>query len=310
MSVIHRRQYLTGAAQAACFKAIFDFQIANRPVSAQEIRLADRRNLVHGFSKHFQDLDAADLSTFAIESGWDGVDLTYRKGGHVEPDDSPSRLAEFVKVLRKNGLSIEIATTDVKEIDSKRSDRIVRSLADLGFKSFRLSYWTYDLSRPISEQLDQLRREWDNIARFCRTVGITAGYQNHSGAAYVGAGLWDLWYCLRDFSPSDICAMFDVGHAIVENALAWPAISKLLLPHIRCLYVKDFVWDSFDKTRSVKWCPLGEGCVPHDIFQLFVQTKWNGPISLHHEYNLPVEPTARLEMSRRDTRALESAFSE
>ena len=40
---------------------------------------------IHVFSKHLQSFNYNEMSSFASEVGFDGIDLTVRPGGHVSP---------------------------------------------------------------------------------------------------------------------------------------------------------------------------------------------------------------------------------
>src|ERR1700744_4430977 len=56
------------------------------------------------FSKHLQFLGGEELAKGAAEIGFDGVDLTVRKGGHVGPDRVRQDLPPLVSILHRHGL--------------------------------------------------------------------------------------------------------------------------------------------------------------------------------------------------------------
>ncbi len=96
----------------------------------------------------------------------------------------------------------------------------------------------------------------------------------------VGAPLWDLHELIREYSPEQIGVALDVGHLAIEGGLSWPIQYHLMRPHLRAVYVKDFVWDGL----NVKWVPLGEGRVQKSVFDWIRESQFEGPFSLHIEY--------------------------
>src|SRR6185503_4554990 len=79
-------------------------------------------------------------------------------------------------------------------------------------------------------------------------------------------------------------------HAVTEGGLAgWKIALNLVAPRIKMIAIKDFYWE---KTPSQTWrphyCPLGEGMVDwKGYFQTLAQAGFQGPISLHLEYDIP-----------------------
>ena len=61
-----------------------------------------------------------------------------------------------------------------------------------------------------------------HAAIIARELGIQPCYQNHSGAKYVGAGVWDMAMLMRDHPPADLAWAFDILHATVEGSTSWP----------------------------------------------------------------------------------------
>jgi len=123
-----------------------------------------------------------------------------------------------------------------------------------------------------------------DVAAACRDLGIQAGYQNHSGAGYVGAAVWDLHEALADLDPKNVGGCFDIAHATVEGGLAWPLHARLMADHLVAVFCKDFFWERNDAGQKLRWCPLGEGVVQKSFFDWLKTTGFSGPISQHHEY--------------------------
>ena len=113
---------------------------------------------------------------------------------------------------------------------------------------------------------------------------MCAGFQNHSGADYVGAPVWDIHEVIRDLEPTHQGVCFDIGYATVEGGLAWPTHAQLMEPYYCCVFVKDFTWQRTGRGWSVQWGPLGEGMVQRRFFDWLRTTSFRGPVSLHVEY--------------------------
>ena len=54
---------------------------------------------------------------------------------------------------------------------------------------------------------------------------ISAVYQNHAGAKYLGASLWDLDQALERIAPQQIGVAYDVRRATIEGAQAGRQLS-------------------------------------------------------------------------------------
>ena len=87
------------------------------------------------FSKHLQWLSVPDMAKAAADLGFDGVDLTVRKGGHVDPTRVTTDLPRAVETIQKAGLSVPMIATDVicgrlAEVISKLQDESRRARSD------------------------------------------------------------------------------------------------------------------------------------------------------------------------------------
>lgn len=238
-----------------------------------------------GFSKPFQTLDPEQTADTVAEIGWDGIECPVRAKGQVLPERVEEDLPKFVEALRKRGKSVALITTDVLNPAQPQTQKVLRAAAKLGIKRYRMAYWKYAKDQPIPAQLDKIRGELRDLAALNKELGLQAGYQNHSGADYVGAPIWDLWHLLRDLDPKHAGICFDIGHATLEGGYSWPTEARLAEPHLTAVFVKDFVWKKGDKGWKAEWCPLGEGMVNRSFFTWLKKTGFNGPLSQHHEYD-------------------------
>ena len=238
-----------------------------------------------GFSKPFQTLDPEQTADTVAEIGWDGIECPVRAKGQVLPERVEEDLPKFVEALRQRGKTIHLITTDVKNVAQPLTQKVLRTAARLGIKRYRLGFWKYAKDKPIPAQLDEIRAELRDLAALNRELGLQAGFQNHSGADYVGAPVWDLWQLVRDLDPKHMGACFDIGHATLEGGYSWPIESRLIESHLTAVFVKDFAWQKGEKGWKAEWCPLGEGMVNKAFFAWLKKSSFNGPICQHHEYD-------------------------
>ncbi|MEW6304165.1 MAG: sugar phosphate isomerase/epimerase family protein [Verrucomicrobiota bacterium] len=284
---IDRRAFLAGGAATAGALALNAAQLA--PVL--------RRFHICAFEKPLQHLGYDELADFIARLGFDGIEATVRRGGHVLPEHVEEDLPRLVEALKKRRLEITIMTTDVERV-SPLNEKVLRTGAKLGIKRYRLGAWKYDLKKPVLEQLDALRPQVKELAVLNRQVGITGLYQNHAGANRVGAGIWDLHHLLKDIDARELGVAFDIRHATVDGGSAWPVHFSLLRSRVGIVYAKDFEW----RGRTASNVPLGRGNVDPAFFRQLPDSGYVGPISLHVEY--PVDKPKLAEAFQRDLATL------
>src|SRR5687768_10328088 len=94
------------------------------------VQAADQKPLkISIFSKHLQFLEGDALAACAAEIGFDGIDLTVRKGGHIAPDRVRQDLPKLVAIIRKQGLEVPMVTTDIMDADTPFAVDIIETMA-------------------------------------------------------------------------------------------------------------------------------------------------------------------------------------
>ena len=123
------------------------------------------------FTKPLQKLSLEQLAESVASCGYDGVDLTVRPGGHVNPNHVREALPRANQALQARGLSIGLATTGITEASDPVAEPTFAALSECGVRHAKLGYWPYDPSRRLREQIDEVRRKLtiDEILRQART---------------------------------------------------------------------------------------------------------------------------------------------
>ncbi len=241
------------------------------------------------FSKHLQFLKDEALGDAAAELGYDGVDLTVRAGGHVEPERVAEDLPRLVKILRARGLETPMVTAGIVDADTPHAEAIVKTLAALGIPRYRWGTFRYGKTEPVAKQLEALKPRVAKLEALNRKYGVGAMYHTHSGIGQVGASIWDLYVILKDFDPAAVGVNYDVAHATIEGGLGgWINSFGITGKHMRGVALKDFLWTKKAPGNwAVEWTPVGEGMVRFsEFFRMLHASDFNGPVQVHYEYPL------------------------
>ncbi len=232
------------------------------------------------FIKFIQSLSYDEMAARVAEIGFDGIESTVRAKGHVLPERVKEDLPRQLEALRKHGLDLTIMTTDVVRLEDPYTEDVLRTGAALGVKKYRMGFYRYDPKRGVMDQLNEIRPRLRELAAFNRELGLTAVYQNHSGADFVGAPVWDLHYLLDGIPVEQIGVAFDIRHAMIEGGLSWPLEYDLIKPSLGAVFAKDFEWSG----KKAEHVQLGEGRVDKKFFKMHRQSGIECPVSLHVEY--------------------------
>ena len=290
---LHRRELLIGSLLAGLATTSAGSTAMAKDAAKKVYRIC-------AFEKFLQQLSYDELADVIAELGFVGIEATVRNKGHVQPERVEEDLPKLVEALQKRQLEVTTMATDVLNPSQPLSEKVIRTAKGLGINTYRMGFYKYDLKKPILAQLDEIRPQVRELADFNRELGVTAFYQNHSGAKYVGGTLWDMIGLLKGVPKEQIGLAFDIRHATIEAGLSWPVIYDVAKPHINSLYVKDFQWDG----RKTKHVPLGTGRVDPKFFDLVKRDNFDGPISLHVEYLGKEGTQANIDALRRDLKVL------
>lgn len=305
---MNRRNFLAGTSAAVGALTL--------PLSPADLQrsLQEKPYQFCTFIKYIQDLSYEELATTLKKIGFDGAEVTVRKGGYIAPVAAADELPKLAEVFKKHDLKINILTTDINGPNSPNVESILSTASKLGIKRYRMGFCQYDLKTAIRPQLDSFKPRFRELAALNRDAGVTAVYQNHSGAKYMGATFWDLEQLLRGISVDEIGCVFDIRHAMVEGGTAWPIYYDIIKPHISALSIKDFKWGlrkEKDKRLSALHVPLGGGQI--DLKKFLKQFKndfENAVVTLHIEYLKKAGLEANLAAIEKDFGVLKTAMDQ
>jgi len=243
------------------------------------------------FSKHLAPLSIEEAARRVGEIGFQGLDLTVRQGGHIQPEEVTSRLAPAVTAVRKLGLDIPMITTNITSADDAYAAETFATAAECGIRHLKLGYWHYRGFGQMQAQLDEVRTSLDGIARLAERTGVTANIHIHSEAC-LSADAAVVYLMLKDRDPKQVGAYVDPGHMTVEGGgLGWMMGLDLLSPWLNLVAVKSMAWvheydpELLQEHWRPKMVPLRQGTARWlEVFRCLAQIGYDGIISLHSEY--------------------------
>lgn len=278
---MHRRHFIKLTAPAFLLPKMIDFEM---PYFDSAYMGKPKFYL---FSKHLQFLSYAEMAKAAADLGYYGLDLTVRKGGHVEPSRVAQDLPKAIDLIHKAGLHSDVMATDVTNADDDIHRQVLTTASRFGLKYYRLGYVDYvpELSQPA--RLVTLNQQMKTLAEFNQSLQLTGAYQNHSGKR-IGAQIWELHHLLKDIPKGHLGVQYDIRHAMVEGGESWENGLQLIAEQINGLVLKDYYWA---KNNAGRWevvnVPLGQGMVDFKyFFQLIKKSGLNVPMIIHCEYDL------------------------
>lgn len=297
-----RRNFLktTGAAIAG---STLSSGLVSTAVADAEMNLPG----LHLFSKHLHFLDYRGMAQAALALGLDGLDLTVRPGGHVEPEYYARDLPKAVSAIREVGLACEMMTTNIVGTENRRDYDLLALAHSLGIKSYRLGGLRYGRDIPPMQTVERYRVQLAALANWNREIGITGMFQNHSGEERFGAAVWDAALVLKDLDPEALGMQFDVRHAVTDGGLEWPTSFRLVKPYIRSLVFKDFKWAQVDGKWKLVNTPIGQGMVDFPrYFRMLKDAGMDYSVSLHCEYDLGGANKGRRELTIPEQRVFDA----
>ena len=252
------------------------------------------------YTEHFQKLPIPEVCQVFKRIGVDGLDLTVRPGGHIEPKNVKRELPQAVKTAREFGLEIMMLTTGISTPDRQAED-ILATCQKLNIERIKLGYFPAGKFGNLAKRMDDVRRQLDAIVKLSVKYGVRPCVHVHSGATIPSSGFM-LYELIREMPPDRIGAYLDSYHmTITGGSGGWRQAIDLLRPWISLVALKNFQWErgERDAIGQQRWrtsyCRLEDGIAPiPDFVSTIHQAGYRGFYTLHTEYRLPVKECIKL----------------
>ena len=249
--------------------------------------IADSKMKICIFSKQLQWMNYQEMATAVADMGYDGIDLTVRKGGHVLPERVAEDLPKAVEAANKAGIKIYMISTEIEDANNPLTKKIIETASVLGIRNYRLQGLNYQKDIDMLTNLEIIKSKYARLAELNKTYNVRGDYLNHSGEGF-GSSIWDLWLTIKDLDSKYIGSQFDIKHSTIAGAYSWPVDFKLIHNYVRTTVIRDFFWE---KKNNKKWeiqaAPLGTGMVDFKkYFGLLKQYGIQGPICVMQDYVL------------------------
>ena len=280
-----RRDFLVGAAASTAVGMAGLARAQGQPAEKAPVIV---------FEKPFQKMPYAAMGEWLQEQGFNGIEATVRRGGHIKIEEAADKVPGMVADLAKSNQQAHIVATHVGDA-SPENEKFLRILKDNGIKRYRMDYFSYDLNGDMLKQAREYNAKAKDLAALNKELGIQGIYQLHSGAKLVGGMSWDLALVLEGIDPADLGIGFDLRHFRTDSGLSWRAAKQVCRPHVQALYVKDAKWVG-EGSKKLRACRLGTGFVDYPLFAASTKGLPPMPVSLHMEWGRHnVYPEAELQ---------------
>lgn len=281
METLTRRSFIQTAAGAVALGLTSPFD----SLTLAQGRRDGFRGTLCFFSKHLPRMNSPELGRSVKALGFDGIDLTVRPGGHVDPNRVAIDLPVFVDAIRHEGLAVPMITTELLSDADPVAQPTLQTAARLNIPFYKPGYYRYafvDVRKELEAAGTQLR----GLADLSRRHGMRLGYHNHAG--YIGGPVWDFAPFIEALDPATVGYYFDVRHATVEGGDGgWRSAFDMVGPRLSMIALKDFFWDKSGGSWRQHDCPIGEGMVDWKrYFAMLAKGRFHGPVSLHLEYEI------------------------
>ena len=283
-TLLNRRNFINQTALASA-ALLFPVDLISTNLFTPKNTLKNQLEL-HVFSKCLQFLDYKDMCKAAKKMGFNGIDLTVRKKGHVLPENVQKDLPKATEQMKLYGLIPKMISTNVISTKDTTQILVLETAKKMGFQFYRPDWLRYNRNLPVTENLENAKTKFHNLAELNHKIGINGAYQNHSGH-FIGSSIWGLQQVLNGISPTNLGVQYDIAHASIEGGKNWEIGFDLIKPYVNTLVIKDYKWKNINGKWRPVFCPLGEGMIDfHHYFSLLKKHQINVPISLHAEYDL------------------------
>jgi sugar phosphate isomerase/epimerase len=238
------------------------------------------------FTKLLDKYENEFLAETLAMAGVDGFDVTVRPKGKIEPEKVKDDFPRFVETGKKYGLKTEMMVTGISTVNEPYTREVLETAAKLGVKHYRTQWLDIDFKKGVDQSLAEIKSKFEELTALNKSLGIQAGYQNHSGVRF-GAAIWDLYGVIKDLPVQYFGSQYDIRHAMCEGSASWIIGLHRIKNNISSLAMKDFTWKVTGKKFEIVSVPMGEGLIDFDkYFKTLKELGIKAPVTLHVEYPL------------------------
>jgi sugar phosphate isomerase/epimerase len=286
----HRRQFLSRTARGAIALAAAPHLLARSRAHAAAADDDDGPKFA-AFTESFQSWPIPKVCERFKAIGLDGLDLTVRPGGHIDPADAPKRLPEAARAAREHGVQLLMLSTAIVE-PNREAEALLAAAAEAGVKRVKLGYYRYQDFGTLARRIDEVRASVAGVAKLAAKHRVLPCVHIHSGDTIPSGGAI-AYLVLKDFDPSEVGAYVDPMHMTVEGANdGWRQGLDLLAPWIAISSLKNCLWHSGDRDDNgqqrygFRKCPLADGIAPiPEYLATLKKLGYHGLYTLHSEYS-------------------------
>lgn len=240
---------------------------------------ARTRPLICAYSKNLAKVPYAELGLIAAQIGYDGIDLTVMRGGHVDPAIANVDLVRAVETVRGAGVEVPMISTEITSQADGSAYAVLAIASRVDVKLFRMGFWPWGSTADMVRRIALIRNEVVNTIALGRQNDMVAMFPNRAGN-FFGSNFWDAQTVIAGMDTRWIGYYFDPS-----QTQTWEPALKFALPQLKAVSVQDGTWQKSGDQWAFKPCALGEGMVDWErFFTILAQSRFMGPISVHCEY--------------------------
>ncbi len=110
------------------------------------------------FTKPLDGFELSFMTETLAMAGLDGMDLSVRPKGRVEPRRVADDLHQVLEAGKKNNLATDMMVTAITGADSPYAEDVLSTAAKHGVRHYRMGYLEYDFTAGIPGSLRRIRK--------------------------------------------------------------------------------------------------------------------------------------------------------
>jgi sugar phosphate isomerase/epimerase len=288
---ISRRQFVGRSLRAGAALTLGTAGNSSAEAAAKARKADGKEPEFVAFTESFQGWPIPEVCRRFKAIGLDGLDLTVRPGGHIEPADAARRLPEAVQAANDAGVRIAMLSTAIVEAD-RQAEELLAAAGAAGIDRIKLGYYRYEKFGTLKARIDEVRRSLAGVAKLAAKHRVLPCLHIHSGDTIPSGGAL-AYLLLKDFAPREVGAYVDPMHMTVEGGNdGWRQGLDLLAPRIAISSLKNCVWQATERDQfgaqqwAFKKCPLADGIARlPDYLARLREVGYQGLFTLHSEYS-------------------------